>query len=204
MMDDAVGICNAALTTMGASKIKLLTENSDEARKCNGVFWGCVKSMLEDFKWSFATTQLEIAQVSDEYFGWAYAYRYPSDCLEIISLVNPNLTDDWQHLIDVSEYVVQTAANKDDGKVLLSIHERVLLKYIFFQKDITKFSGKFKEALVQKLIVTLGVDLKGMSAADLEKHQQLYELLLSKAKSKDYKNSYVKPIKENKYIKAIR
>ena len=111
-MDNAVGICNAALTLLGVCKIRMLEEESDEARKCKEVFWGCVKAMLEEYKWSFATTQNELARVPEEYFGWAYAYRYPSDCLDIISIVNPVVSTDWRTPIDVSEYTVQSAIKK--------------------------------------------------------------------------------------------
>ena len=202
-MDSVVSICNNALTVLGARKIMLLDEGSTEANNCKTVFWDCVESTLQAHNWSFATSQEELAPLSENYQGWDYAYRYPVDCLRIIALVDPNICEDWHYPINFSEYTVQLSL-KGDSRVLLSSHDRVILKYTRFIKNISVYSAAFKRTLVWQLTVALGRQLKGAASNEVAAYEQAYRIELSKARSIDSSESIIKPIRENKYRRGRR
>ena len=202
-MDSDVGICNAALTILGTRNIMMLTEDSNEAKKCNKVFWDCVETTLQEYKWSFATTQVELAPLTDKYVGWNYAYQYPKDCLQRISLINPNEDEDWHYPILSSEFTVELSAN-NDSRVLLTDHERVIIKYTKFIKNINVYTPTFKRALVWQLAITLGRSLKGAASNEVAACMQSYREVISKAKVIDANESIIKPVRKNKYLEGRR
>ena len=172
-MDSAVGICNEALTILGARRILSLEDESTEARNCAAVFWNCVELTLQAHNWSFAAAQIELAPLVEVYAGWAYAYRYPQDCLRIISMIDPVINEDWHYPIASSDYTVQLAVN-GDCRVLLTSHERVIMKYVKYVKNISVFSSAFRKALVWQIAITLGRQLKGAASNEVAAYIDAY------------------------------
>jgi len=84
------GICNLALIRQGIStQIAALTDNTPAANACRAVFEQCVRKMLEERPWPFATRQVSLSLVGTQIFSnWLYTYRHPTGYLNIHT-VNP-------------------------------------------------------------------------------------------------------------------
>lgn len=82
-MADTVSIFNMALSHVGVgAEVQSTTEDTTEAAACRRFFDQCRDELLAEFPWPFATVTTQVALVeSDPTSEWAYAYRYPSDCL---------------------------------------------------------------------------------------------------------------------------
>ncbi|MFN6798793.1 hypothetical protein ACK4QH_23255, partial [Proteus mirabilis] len=70
--------------------INSMTEASKEAVQCNLHYAQCRDSVLADFPWNFATKKVALANTNNPPPNWAYAYRYPNDCLKAIGIVEPH------------------------------------------------------------------------------------------------------------------
>lgn len=92
------GICNMALGHLKITQqiASLVTDMSAAGVACR-TFYSIVKqSMLEDFKWPFATVQGGLALIASspfpfDSFGdseWAYAYQYPSAAVNFVRIVS--------------------------------------------------------------------------------------------------------------------
>ena len=94
-------ICNLALSHLGNGKPvnNYLTETSAEALACRAYFTFAVNATLKAFWWEFAKRFTQMGQVelpvgADQLYG--YAYRYPTDCLEIRRFVSGGvLNNSW-------------------------------------------------------------------------------------------------------------
>jgi len=87
---NSVGICNLALSRLGAYSINSFTEVTKEAKFCNAIYEPVRDSLLRDFDWNFANRREELALLTETYSGYDYAYAYPSDCLKAIKIYNAN------------------------------------------------------------------------------------------------------------------
>ena len=91
-----VEICNIALTALGANNIMDLTENTEEARKCNVLFENLRDEMLEAHLWNFAIKRTGDLALSSTSPLWEFnnKFQLPTDCLRVLktNFVKPILT----------------------------------------------------------------------------------------------------------------
>jgi hypothetical protein len=82
---DNVGICNLALTMLSTSRIASLTEDSENARKCNAIFDLTRDNLLTQHYWNFSLKEASLALSEDTptIEDWAYIFQIPTDCLLI-------------------------------------------------------------------------------------------------------------------------
>lgn len=94
-MPSVTEICNLALSHLAVGKEiqNFSTDASEEASACRRFYEQVRDEALRDFPWPFATRIVSLALVAENPTSeWAYAYRYPSDCLmarRILSGANP-------------------------------------------------------------------------------------------------------------------
>lgn len=95
-----VQISNIALSYLGVGReISSLTgsDTSAEAQACRRFYDVSRERLLRDFDWSFArriATLSLVGTAPNE--NWAYSYRYPSDALKIIKILNGSLVETRQ------------------------------------------------------------------------------------------------------------
>lgn len=92
------GICNLALGHLKITKqITVLdSDKSLEAQGCRLFYDVCRKKVNSDFKWPFATVQAALSLIEDNPFPYdscsdseyAFAYQYPSDCMNFVRIVS--------------------------------------------------------------------------------------------------------------------
>lgn len=108
-MTSAIDICNSALARIGKSaNISSLDppESDPHAEACSIFFPLAKAEILEAFPWSFAVKRDTVALLAEKPLGYAYAYRLPSDCVRVLSLLkscNGAESSDYPYSTVISE-----------------------------------------------------------------------------------------------------
>jgi hypothetical protein len=173
-----VEICNIALTALGANNITALTENTEEARKCNVLFDNLRDEMIESHLWNFAirrTGQLALSATSPE---WEYANKFqlPVDCLRVLktnfesAILGPNRVNDrgW----------------KVEEGFLVTDESDVKIQYIASVTDPNQQLRSFQMALAARLEAELAFSIL-QSATIAKAKWELYQLKLRTARAVD-------------------
>ncbi|WP_175982554.1 hypothetical protein [Caballeronia zhejiangensis] len=201
-MASAVDICNLALGHLGddatVSSINP-PEGSAQAEHCQR-FYPIARDMtLEAHEWGFATKRANLALLTDTPPpGFTYVYQLPSDCRNVIDLVNPYTIVDVPHNglhwhgygygNEPIPYELETLANGTQA-IYTNLAE-AQIRYTFGVTDTTKFSAQFTDAVGWLLASYLaGPVIKG--DVGMQVGQAMYKAYLaslSQAKSNDANN----------------
>jgi len=77
-----VEICNLAIGRLGITTfIGTMDELSKEGRNCRRLYASVRDRVLEAVNWPFARAESDLQDVGVPPSGWAYKFRYPSDCV---------------------------------------------------------------------------------------------------------------------------
>ena len=173
-----VEICNIALTALGANNITALTENTEEARKCNVLFANLRDEMIESHLWNFAIKRTGDLALSGTSPLWEYNNKFalPVDCLRVLKT---NF-----------EKPIQSTSRRNDrvwkieGRFLYTDEGNVKIQYIGNVIDPTQQLRAFQTALAARLEAELAFSIL-QSASIAESKWKLYEMKLRVAKSVD-------------------
>jgi len=173
-----VEICNIALTGLGANNIMDLTENTEEARKCNVLFENLRDEMLEGHLWNFAikrSSDLALSATSPE---WEFTNKYqlPTDCLRVLKTNFESPIQSTNRRNDRVWKVEQGYLLTDEGSVKI--------QYIAKVTDPTQQLRAFQTALAARLEAELAFSIL-QSASIAEAKWKLYEMKLRNAKALD-------------------
>ena len=183
-MASEVDICNLALGHLGDNAtVSSISppEGSAQAEHCQRFYPIARNSLLEMHFWNFAMKRAILAEVTNTWTEWRYAYAVPADCLNPISVLPPDAYDDyatrfvptdtpfWSHnyspVIAAGRYVPQPFSVEMDvngNQILLTNQEEAVLRYTYYITDTTKFSPLFTLALSHLLASFLaGPVIKG-------------------------------------------
>src|SRR6266567_8578955 len=98
-MASVVAICNAALSHIGDSANVTSIDPPDgsaQAGYCATFYPLALASLLEMATWGFATVRAPLAQLNTNPAStWLYAYAYPADAINVISVLSPDALDDY-------------------------------------------------------------------------------------------------------------
>jgi len=129
-MSSAVDICNLALSHLGVAKeISDLDDGSKEAQACNRFYEKARDEMLRGFVWPFGKKKAAIGLVSSAGDSghadnnYAYAYRYPSDCL-IARRIDSGIRTDYRQARVSFEIM-----GDEQGSLILTDKEGAVLEY---------------------------------------------------------------------------
>lgn len=134
-----VSICNLGLTMLSTARINSLTEDSENARKCNAVYEMLRDSLLSEHNWNFAISERILAAVDDTPTltdNWTEVHAVPSDCLRIIRM----------------EYDYPF---KREGNYIFSNVSSPKIEYVKRVTDPTRFSSGFIKALAAQIASAL-------------------------------------------------
>lgn len=175
-MSSDVDICNLALARLGDdATVSSLTppEGSIQAERCSRFYPIARNSVLEMNSWAFATRRGQLAQLTQSSNQWLYTYAIPSQCLNVLAVIDPNANDDNSSALygdpsalysvyptyypsqsDLTQtaqsYVPQpfTTETIDDGtQVILTNQPNALCRYTTQDVDTAKFSPLFIDCL---------------------------------------------------------
>ena len=144
MASSTTEIANLALSHLGISKEvgNLDTENSANANACRRWFENARDETFRDFHWPFATTYATLGLVeSDPNTDWAYSYRYPSDCMRFIKVLNTVRNDSRQSRVPIE------IASDSSGKLIFCDTEDACGKYTKKITDVSLFTQDYVNML---------------------------------------------------------
>ena len=193
-MASEVDICNLALAHLGdTATISSINppEGSAQAQHCARFYPIARDGLLEGHFWNFAMKRATLAQVSNSWPEWQFAYAVPADCLNPISVLPPNANDDyassftptdtpyWSHnfapVLAAGQYVPQPYTVEMDAngnQIILTNQEQAVLRYTRYVTDTTKFSPLFTMTLSHLLASFLaGPIIKGDAGIAVSQQQ---------------------------------
>lgn len=138
-MASVVGICNSALSKLGALRIASLSDSSKNARACNDAYERVRDATLRKHPWNFAITRAQLAaEATGPDFGPSNQFPFPSDCLRVLP---PNDYDlDW---------IIE-------GRKILTYEGGPLnVRYIKRVTDPNEMDALFREALACELALDM-------------------------------------------------
>jgi hypothetical protein len=197
-MASIVDICNVALSHIGdTANVTSIAppDGSAQAGYCATFFPVALSAMLETANWGFATVRSTTAPVANPSTTWLYAYAYPAQVVNLISVLTSDALDDYSQnfgTLDGTEdfsmggpafpdfsyanpadnfYSPQPYELEQDGDGNLIVLTNVcspVFRYTMQVSDPTKFSGLFVLALSYLLASMLaGPIVKGEEGATL-------------------------------------
>lgn len=88
-MASKIQVYNLALSSIGNdSTVAAADEKSKPARVCTLWWETCLKAVLQDFPWNFATKFVALAASTESIPGYANAYLYPADAVKAITITD--------------------------------------------------------------------------------------------------------------------
>ena len=155
-----VSIANKALTEVGATPITALDDDTNNARIVNRIYEICLKSILSECKWNFATKRA-LLTVSLDVLSWC-------DSGETIIYTKP--TD----IIKIFETSYRPAIWREEGDYIISDTSSLGIRYVYYLDDPTKYSLPFVEAFIDLLCSDIAYMIVN-SASLGETYKKLYE-----------------------------
>lgn len=171
-MTSPIDICNRALSMIGArSTISALNENSAQAQMCNLHYDNTRTSVLRVHNWSFARRQATLGLIAaakgtpENLAGtgpiplvpWLYEYAYPTDCLRVRSIYQPDSAASAIPFIISSD----RDAGGNDIKVILTNQSQAILIYTADIPNPDLWDNEFADAMVASLGADLAIPLTG-------------------------------------------
>lgn len=208
-MASEVDVCNLALSHLGdTATVSSINppEGSAQAEHCQRFYPIARDSLLEMHFWNFSMKRATLAQLTNTWSQWKYAYALPSDCLNPIAILPPEAYDDYatrfvptdtpffgQNLspsVAAGRYVPQPFSIEMDAsgnEIILTNQEQAILRYTYYVTDTTKFSPLFVMTLSWHLASMLaGPVIKGdAGAAEAKRCQQMMIMYLGQAQISD-------------------
>jgi hypothetical protein len=216
-MASEVDIVNLALSHIGdRANVSAINppEQSMQAELAARFYPIARDTLLEMHTWSFSTRRDYLAQLTNTWDQWEYAYAYPQNVSKIIAVIPPEANDDYSsrfgltNVYGISEthspvvaaghYVPQPFAVETDStgaRIIYTNQENAICRYTAIVTDTTKFSSLFTLTLSWHLASMLaGPIIKGeVGAAEAGRCTKMMVAYLSQAKMSDSDQRESKP-----------
>lgn len=163
-MDLSAPICNMALSHLGQDVeiADVENENTPQARAMRRFYATALKQTLRDFNWPFATKTVALELVEENPTSeWAYAYHYPSDCVQFRRILSGIRNDNAQSEVPFrvaygsASAVIYTDAKEAEGE------------YTVLVDDPSRFPDDFTQALSMRLAAYVAPRIGGPQAIKL-------------------------------------
>lgn len=215
-MASVVDICNLALGHLGDSATVASIdppEGSAQAEHCARFYPIARDSLLEMAYWNFAMRRVSLANVTNNWPEWKYAYAVPGDVLNVVAIHPSDAHDDyatsfvptdtpfWSHnyspVVAAGRYVPQPFTIEMDEfgtPILYTNTENAIMRYSAYVTDPTQFSPLFTITLSWHLASMLaGPVIKGdAGAAEAKRCAQMMAAYQAQAEISDANQRNIK------------
>lgn len=199
-----VTISNMSLSHLGTnSSIESMTEASSEANQANLWYDYSLRQVLEAYDWSFSRKRMSMAlleNISDTdtdpaYYEWVYRYQYPSDCLAMRKISNPNgITD------DAIPFEVEASEDNQTRTVFTNMEDAIAV-YTFLNTSPAMYSAHFIETLSVLLAHRMAFSITGSRtvASDM---MSLYQGMIRVAPAHDANERMDPPPRDAEWVRG--
>lgn len=217
-MADEVEICNLALSNIRAGSINNLGEKSPQAQICKLKYPIMRDRCLRDAVWNFNRGIKALASIDVEIYNWAYAYKYPVDCLKIhriipeyeevtgdVSVVSRLIDTQILPITDYRRQVAYEVFNFSNVKVIGCNETTLHIDYAIKITDPNLFSDDFIIALSHLISSEVAIPLVGVEKGRSLRSDslQLYEQYISSASESDMNDGYLET-NDSEYVTVRR
>ena len=184
-MPSAVDICNRALSRVGEARITSLSDDSKQARACNGAYTFIRDEVLRAHPWNSAISRASIAKLADApEFGYDAQYQLPSDCLRVVEVFDTKLP-----------WVVE------GRRILCDEGSPLELRYVRREEDPNTMDSILVSAIAARLAVELCEELT-QSNTKRKLANAEFDLIMSQARSADGQEQSPMPFEEDDWVNA--
>lgn len=175
-MASKVSIANRALTKLGADRILLLTDETQQARVMNSMFDDVRDAEIRRHHWKFAIRRAQLTALVDVPL-WGYAYQYP-------------LPADFLALVQVNDVYVRSLKkgtapwSVEGGNILTDLVAPLKMRYVARIDNPGTYDPLFVEALACKLAWEAAEALT-QSSSKKQAVQEEYQFAMAEAKRLD-------------------
>jgi hypothetical protein len=164
-------IINQALSSIGADTVTSITDGTENANTMLALYPFCIKSLLSECQWGFATKRALLVTSSTTatwyHTGESIVYDKPTDIIRIFG------TND-----DRAEW-------REEGSYVLSDSSGLGIKYVYYDDDPTTYPASFVQAFIDFLAYQATFKISN-SASNREALFEKYEKVsLPKARSEN-------------------
>lgn len=197
-MASDVEVFNNALSNIGdTSFIEDFSDPQNERERLAALHFASTRDLvLQDFPWNFARTFSILAEVSgDEFPGWSFRYRYPTDCLQAKIVtdeggyrlpaqfwLDQNIWANTTFPIPRFSFEVQADPDADGAKLILCDVEDAYLWYTKRIEDMNQWTALAREALAWRLSMKIALGLRA-DTQYFNNAVQMYQWTLSQAQA---------------------
>lgn len=174
MADSIVGICNIALTSLGANPITNLSDGTQEAVLCESVWDNARRAVLRMHPWNFAVKRTEIApETAPPTYDYLYSFPLPSDCLRVIQ-------------------VFQNQDYRLERKRIITNASSCYVKYIYDCQDIGLWDDSFKDLMAARIRADIAYGITRSNTA-IQTASAIFQNKLQVAKGVDASEDIAEP-----------
>ncbi len=142
MASSMVEIWNMALSHIGVKNFVTGPNEKSQEAAVLSIWWlPSLDYVLADHPWPFAGKYAQLGLVETVNPEWAYAYRYPSDCVHVRRICDPV---GGRASPNPPPFVI---GHDDDGKVIYTDQADAILYYTVRVNEPERFDAKCVEAL---------------------------------------------------------
>lgn len=171
------------------------SERSEEAIQCNRFYEQARDEVLTAFPWPFATKYTELGLVEeDPNNDWAYAYRYPSDCMYARRLVTVAGRRDG----NPPPFRI---GQDSQGKLIYTDEADAVLEYTVSVTDEGRFDALFVKALSFLLGHYIAMPLSRVSG-ERERCYQYFQESVSQSKATSLNEGQQNEPLESEFVRA--
>lgn len=200
MSSTSTQICNMAIAHIGIGKriANIESEQSAEANACRTFYEPLLEKILSDFDWPFATKFADLGLVEENPTDeWAYAYRYPSDCLKLRRIPSGLRTDNRQSRIPFK------VGQDTSGGLIYTDKKDAQMEYTLSVSNVSRFPPDFALAFSYLLAAMITPSLCGSDRMKIAPGlYQLYESTISDAKASAMNEEQPDQVPESEMIRS--
>lgn len=202
MATTVVSICNLSLARVGHDRaIQALApdENSKAANLCAMFYEPMRDKVLRDFAWPFAKKYAALNLVEENpNTDWLYAYRWPSDCLRALRIVNAA-----GRTAGLTAPIPYTIGHDAAGKLIYTDEPNAVLLHTARYTDPTWFDADFVSALAWRIAQELAAPMaRGDFPAMRERAMKEYAAEISNAEANAANEVQADPNPDAEWIRA--
>lgn len=187
-----------ALSHLGVNKpVGNDTEQSPEAMACR-IWWETALDVtLRAWRWPFARKTRALGLVEEAPNSeWAFAYRYPADCVDARRIVNGLRVETVQNRIPFQ------IEGDDDGSIILCSQENAELEYTRRVTQANFFPQDFALALSAQLAILMAPKVTPLKSGYSKDAAQKFAFYLAQAKANAYNEQVMDKQPESESIRA--
>lgn len=154
-----IDIWNQSLRAVGNStEVQSIDENTAEANACRRFYGQARDEVLEEFPWPFAKVTLALALVEiNPTTEWAFAYRYPQDCLTLRRILG---TNGYQPMT-TEQRIPYLIGTDDEGQLIYTNRCDAVMEYTKQVTNTTTYAPSLVKAIALKLAEYIAPSVTG-------------------------------------------